>query len=134
MGEEGRLSSEREARRFAGMAFVACMFIGAGMGLMFDRPDVGGAIGMGVGFLLMGFIRVRGVKVSEALVLPRTLPNIIFLLIGALLTIWGVALILCPEIIWPYLSGVSAIALGALMIALGASGLRGRRTAPEGKG
>jgi len=116
------------------MAFVACMFIGAGMGLMFDRPDVGGAIGMGVGFLVMGFIRVRGVKVSEALVLPRTLPNIIFLLIGALLTTWGIALILRPEIIWPYLSGVSAIALGALMIALGASGLRGRRTAPEGKG
>ena len=34
------MSEERE-HEFAGLAFVACMFIGAGIGLAFDRPDVG---------------------------------------------------------------------------------------------
>ena len=37
--------SERREHEFAGLAFVACMFIGAGIGLAFDRPDVGGCIG-----------------------------------------------------------------------------------------
>jgi hypothetical protein len=31
--------------------------IGAGIGLASHRPDVGGAIGMGIGFLLMAFLR-----------------------------------------------------------------------------
>ena len=44
------MSEERE-HEFVGLAFVACMFIGTGIGLAFDRPDVGGCIGMGSNFL-----------------------------------------------------------------------------------
>lgn len=33
---------------FSGLVFVALMFIEAGVGLLFERPDVGGVIGMGL--------------------------------------------------------------------------------------
>ena len=36
-----------EVEKASGLFFVALMFIGAGIGLLFNRPDVGGAIGMG---------------------------------------------------------------------------------------
>jgi hypothetical protein len=51
--------SERREHEFAGLAFVACMFIGAGIGLAFDRPDVGGCIGMGIGFLAIAIIHTK---------------------------------------------------------------------------
>ena len=40
----------RTHERGSGLIFVACMFIGAGIVMLFDRVEVGGAIGMGVGF------------------------------------------------------------------------------------
>ncbi len=36
-----------------GLIFVGCMFIGGGIGMIFDAEEVGGAIGMGVGFIGM---------------------------------------------------------------------------------
>jgi len=50
--------------KFEGLVFVACMFIGGGLGLAFGRPDVGGAIGMGVGFLLMAMLRAKRVEAT----------------------------------------------------------------------
>lgn len=32
------------------------MFIGAGIGMMYDATQIGGAIGMGIGFIGMGAI------------------------------------------------------------------------------
>ena len=43
-------------RKIGGIVFVGCMFLGAGIGMLFDRVSVGGAIGMGVGFIAMGVI------------------------------------------------------------------------------
>lgn len=128
MGGESRdLMSETEVRRFAGLAFVACMFIGAGIGLAFKRPDVGGAIGMGVGFLLMGFLRLRGIRVREAITLPTKLPNIVLSLAGSLLIAWGACLIFYPSVVYPYLAGISAIIIGLLLVAVGLAGLGKRR-------
>lgn len=42
----------------SGLFFVGCMFIGVGMGFFFGNITVGALVGMGVGFLVMGIIRV----------------------------------------------------------------------------
>lgn len=39
-----------------GVVFIGSMFIGAGIGMMYDATQIGGAIGMGVGFIAMGVI------------------------------------------------------------------------------
>ncbi|QTN39824.1 hypothetical protein HZ996_11940 [Cryomorphaceae bacterium] len=39
-----------------GVVFVGCMFIGAGVGFIYHAIHIGGAIGMGVGFIAMGGI------------------------------------------------------------------------------
>jgi uncharacterized membrane protein len=41
---------------FSAMVFIGCMFIGGGIGMIFNRPEIGGSIGMGVGFIAMGAI------------------------------------------------------------------------------
>jgi hypothetical protein len=39
-----------------GFVFVGCMFIGAGIGMIYDSKEIGSAIGMGIGFIGMGAI------------------------------------------------------------------------------
>jgi len=120
MGEE-----EEKDKELAGLVFVACMFIGAGIGLLFGRPDVGGAIGMGVGFLLMGVLRVKRVKPSETVIsLPRNFGQAALCLVGALMIILGLFILYCPELIYPYLVGVGVIIIGVLIILAGLIGIR----------
>ena len=120
-----KMSEEKKGREIAGLIFVACMFIGAGIGLLFERPDVGGAIGMGVGFLLMGVLRVKRVKPSEATIsLPRSFGQVALCLIGALMIVLGLFILYCPELIYPYLVGVGVIIIGVLIILAGLIGIR----------
>lgn len=51
--------NEENGHNIGGLVFVALMFIGAGIGLLFGRPDAGGAIGMGLGFLAMAYLRAK---------------------------------------------------------------------------
>ena len=44
---------ENKGSKVGGLLFVGCMFIGAGIGMLYDNVKVGGAIGMGVGFIAM---------------------------------------------------------------------------------
>lgn len=39
-----------------GIAFVGCMMLGIGIGILFDQAGAGVMIGMGVGFLAMAII------------------------------------------------------------------------------
>lgn len=39
-----------------GVIFVGCMFLGAGIGMLYNKVAVGSTIGMGTGFILMGAI------------------------------------------------------------------------------
>jgi len=43
-----------------GIAFVGCLFIGAGIGMLFDQVTAGGAIGLGAGFLAMALLGGKG--------------------------------------------------------------------------
>lgn len=46
-------NSKNKKEDVSGLLFVGCMFIGAGIGFLTGHLVVGGAIGMGVGFLAM---------------------------------------------------------------------------------
>jgi len=107
-----------EDRRIGGLVFVACMFIGAGIGLVFDRPDVGGAIGMGFGFLLMALIREKSVT-SLTISLPRTFAQLSLIIVGVLMISCGFLLLYKPELVYPYLAGIAAILVGLLILLAG---------------
>ncbi|MGB0391488.1 MAG: hypothetical protein ACPGRC_07450 [Salibacteraceae bacterium] len=47
---------KKSSAAIGGVIFVGCMFVGGGIGLFFGRPDVGGSIGMGIGFISMGLV------------------------------------------------------------------------------
>ncbi len=103
--------------RIGGLVFVACMFVGADIGLFFGRPDVGGCLGMGIGFLIMAFLRAKGVKSSPmALTLPTSLGRIILCAIGALIVAAGVCLLYNPALLYPYLAGIGAVVIGLLVL------------------
>ena len=38
--------------------FVGCMFVGMGLGMYFDKTGMGLMIGMGIGFLGLGAVRM----------------------------------------------------------------------------
>ena len=40
-----------------GVIFVGCMFIGLGIGMLYNKTAVGVILGLGVGFIVMGLIR-----------------------------------------------------------------------------
>lgn len=47
------MEKNRKSKNVGGLVFIGCMFIGAGIGMALGKVQVGGAIGMGVGFLGM---------------------------------------------------------------------------------
>lgn len=38
-----------------GIAFIGCMILGVGIGMLFDQTGAGSVIGLGAGFLAMAF-------------------------------------------------------------------------------
>jgi hypothetical protein len=47
---------KKSGSSIGGVVFVGCMFLGAGLGMLNNDTQTGGAIGMGVGFIAMGAI------------------------------------------------------------------------------
>jgi hypothetical protein len=41
-----------------GLVFVGCLMAGIGIGLYYGRPDVGTMVGLGVGFIVFGLIKI----------------------------------------------------------------------------
>ncbi len=41
----------------AGVLFVACLFLGMGFGMLFERSGAGTVIGLGAGFLAMFLVK-----------------------------------------------------------------------------
>jgi peptidoglycan/LPS O-acetylase OafA/YrhL len=110
--------AETREHGIGGLIFVACMFIGAGIGLLFKRPDVGGAIGMGIGFLLLAIVRTKVAPVEVKV--PSTSSGYLLILIGAALVVGGLGTIYFPHAIYPYLPGALAVLLGVGFLVIGA--------------
>lgn len=49
---------ENKGSKIGGLLFAGCMFIGGGIGMLFGNVTVGGAIGMGVGFVVMALVYI----------------------------------------------------------------------------
>ena len=114
------VKDSHELRHFSGLVFIACMFIGAGIGLAFGRPDVGGAIGMGVGFLLMGLIRVKNVEPTPVTFsLPKNFGNIFLSILGVIVILVGISILFNPEFLYPYVASFSIVVIGLLILLAG---------------
>ena len=103
-----------EGEERAGLVFVALMFIGAGVGLLFGRPDVGGAIGMGLGFLAMAILRSRyaEVRAEETAVIGRLEGSALLAIVGLIFLGGGLGMLLGLEIPWKVLGGLLGVAVG----------------------
>jgi hypothetical protein len=51
---------EKQNWGVSGLVFVGCMFLGGGIGALFGNSQTGWLIGMGIGFLGMAFLRLKG--------------------------------------------------------------------------
>ncbi len=56
MEEKNDKERVKTATSIGGLFFVGGMFVGAGIGMIYGAVPIGGAIGMGIGFLAMGII------------------------------------------------------------------------------
>lgn len=122
------VSERKDARSYSGLAFVACMFIGAGIGLAFGRPDIGGAIGMGVGFLVMAMIRSKGVEAPPLTVsLPKSFGQIVLSIAGVLIIVSGLLLLFNPELLYPYVVGIGVVVMGIAVLLGGLIGWRKKK-------
>ncbi|HET6245000.1 MAG: hypothetical protein H0V01_13075 [Bacteroidetes bacterium] len=49
-------NKKKAGSSIGGIALVGFMFLGAGIGMIFNKVQIGGAIGMGIGFIAMASI------------------------------------------------------------------------------
>ena len=116
------MTEERERGRAGGLVFVACMFIGGGIGLALGRPDVGGAIGMGVGFVLMAVLRSREEPLEVRM--PSTASAYFLILLGIGFVVAGIGLIYFPDLLHTYIVGIFAILFGLGFLVLAGTRLK----------
>jgi tellurite resistance protein TehA-like permease len=128
------MSEERDRGRAGGLVFVACMFIGGGIGLALGRPDVGGAVGMGIGFILMAFLRAREEPIE--IKMPSSASAYFLILLGIAFVISGIGLIYFPDILHTYIIGIFAILFGLGFLVMAGARLKkgGDGTGTSGTG
>ena len=109
---------------FAGLVFVACIFFGPGAGLLFGRPDVGACIGVGVGFLAVGIIQLKGIKPTPVTIsLPKSFGQVVFCVIGVLVIVCGLCILYDrQDLLYPYVEGIGIVIVGALILLSGLIG------------
>jgi hypothetical protein len=104
------MTEKYRKRKFEGMFIPAFILIGIGGGLLIGRPDVGALVGLGIGFVAMGLVKLlRSPKKDLSSVLASSsFPFII----GIFFIIAGFGLVYFPAFIWPYFGALVLIAAG----------------------
>jgi len=49
----------KQSYQASGEAFVGCVILGVGLGMVFDNTGAGSVIGTGIGFLVMSLMRAK---------------------------------------------------------------------------
>ncbi len=120
MSDVSNVEARKTRSKIAGFIFVACILICTGIGMIFDRPDVGGVLGVGIGFLLLGIFKyyVRVIKERTVTIKP-ILGSALAVVSGIGFIVAGVALLLNYEILIRYIGAIWSIAIGLLLVLLG---------------
>jgi len=111
--------------------FLASMFIGIGIGMIFDSAGTGAIIGTGIGFLLMGLFgkeenskkeRISDIKFDQSISKSRFLRNTSSIIIGLGFITGGlimIGLITIPEHVYKYLSALVIMIIGVVFLVAG---------------
>ena len=99
-----------------GLLFVAAMFIGMGIGMIFDMAGAGTIIGMGVGFILMALYQTKNVE--HKITFPGDAGRFFLLILGVIFIVIGVCIFACHTINYTYLGAIGIISLGLFFIFL----------------
>jgi len=108
-----------------GLLLVGCMFIGSGLGLAVDQVAVGGALGLGVGFIAMALVRTDADPIQ--LRIPTSLSGLTLVLVGIGFIIGGLSLLFDWDFWHPYLSGGVLVLIGTAMLVVGTRAIRAER-------
>ena len=114
------MEGDEKRRRGAWELFVALMFLGLGLGMLFGQAGAGVIIGMGVGFLASAF--VGRIERRYTLVIPRSVGSIAIATIGIGFILLGLellALVPLPREIARYVAGLAAILFGIWLLFFG---------------
>jgi len=111
--------------------FLASMFIGIGIGMIFNSAGTGAIIGTGIGFLLMGLFgkeenskkeRISDIKFYQSISKSRFLRNTSSIIIGLGFITGGlimIGLITIPEHVYKYLSALIIMIIGVVFLVAG---------------
>jgi NhaP-type Na+/H+ or K+/H+ antiporter len=94
-----------------GKIFVGFMFLGIGIGMVFNETGPGCLIGMGIGFIISSLIKDKDEKSDKSISsqLWRILLGLFFIFIGT-------SMLLNYEIMWKYIFPAFLILLGLSLI------------------
>lgn len=108
--EEEKEHHHNDQRRFL---IPAGLFIGLGIGLLFNYPGAGLLIGMGFGFIASTFPKPSGISAGDAAVpgMHRE-PRWIMAFLGVFFILLGISIVWAPPNFWPYLGAGFLILLG----------------------
>ncbi len=97
------------------LLFLACMFIGMGVGMLFAHTGAGTILGMGIGLLFIAFApdsSTKSVRIGRKI----TSPGRVFLgIIGIGFILWGLemlGIIVIPGTLWQHLGAFILILIG----------------------
>jgi len=111
------MSDEEEKHRWSWEVFMACMFVGLGLGMIFGESGAGVIIGMGVGFLLSAFVRIKRIERGFTVRIPRGLGGVALMLVGIALILLGFQVLgVMPMELARYAGGLALIGLGILFL------------------
>ena len=51
--------NNQNSNKISGAVFVGCMFLGIGIGMIYDKVSIGTLIGMGVGFIASAAVKAK---------------------------------------------------------------------------